>query len=188
MRFVCIAVALCFLPRLGYAAALATFTFPNEPASVASPSGMLSATFVPVDDDHASDYRFAVRDSDGKELAGFTFLRNVDGVWHGPSNNLFVNNRSGSNIADCLVYRNGGSELESLRERLNHPESGPKDTAWIKPSELGKDSHYFLTCEKWQSEEVVDLIIEGHTDYAGEEFKYHLRYDLGGRSFALRNP
>jgi len=186
MRFVFIAVALCCLPKIGHAAA--TFTFPNEPDTVASPSGLMSATFKLIEDDHSSDYRFAVHDSAGKELVGFVFMRNVDGVWQDPSNNLYVNNRTGSNIADCLIYRNGGTELESLRETLNKPDSGPKDTDWIKPSQLGKDAHYFLTCEKWQNEKMVDLIINGHTDYAGEEFKYYLRYDLDSRSFVLRNP
>jgi hypothetical protein len=170
------------------AAQAGEFIFPGEPPHVAADSDQLVASYTLADED-GSTYRFAVTDRDGMELAGFNFLRTVDGAWRSRENTLFVNNRTGSNVADCMVYRGSGPPaFESLREALDRPDSGLINMDWIKPAELGKDSHYFLTCENWVSDTVVNLTVEGHTDYAGEAFKYFLRYDLNKGTFAVREP
>ena len=180
MRTVFLFLVLAALPA---SAAEPAFDFPGTPAAP-SPSRALIATYRQTAPDSTDQFRFSVQDADGKEVAGLNFLRSVDGHWS-RGDNLFVNNRVGSNVSDCLVMKSG--KLDSLSGALDNPQNIPADADWIRPSKLGKDTHFYLTCEKWDKDEAVDVVIDGHIDFAGKPFHYLLRYDVARGAFTFRS-
>lgn len=160
------------------------FDFPEDGTPVHAPSAPWVAGYHRLQDE--AHLRFSVMDEDGKERAGFDFLRSVDGAWQRSSNNLFVNDMTGSNMADCMILKAREATFASLRTVLNSPESVPKESEWIKPAQLAEDAHYYLTCDRWDNDHKLDLTIEGHTDTAGGAFKYLLQYDLEKNAFSFR--
>lgn len=157
------------------------FTFPGDEMSSAAPAGGLVASYKPSDEGPA---RFIVTEKD-EEVAGFEFLRAVDGKWRDGAGTLFVNNHIGSNTSDCLVLTaaDGKKTFTSVRGLLDREGSIAKESAWIKPAQLAPDAEYHLTCERWEDDGHIDLVITGNTGI--EAFKYHLRVDLAAGSFTF---
>ncbi len=168
-------------------AAEPAFDFPGSPAAP-SPSGAWIATYNQVAPDTSYPFRFSVQDAHGGEVAGLNFMRSVDGDWS-QGDSLFVNNRLGSNVADCMVMKAGDGKmtLESLSAALDNPKNVPADADWIRPSKMAKDTHFYLSCEKWDKDDGIDVVVDGHIDYAGKEFHYLLRYDLAQGVFTFRS-
>jgi hypothetical protein len=164
------------------AAAEQRFTFPGDEASSASPAGGLVASYKAND---AGPARFIVA-AKGEEVAGFEFLRTVDGVWRDKSDALFVNNHVGSNTSDCLVLTSveGKYNFTSLRGLLDREGSIGKDSEWIKPAQLARDAEYRLVCEDWDDAAHIDITITGNT--GAEAFKYALQVDLASGVFKFR--
>lgn len=161
-----------------------SFSYPDDREPVISPTGSWAANYLRENDD--KPLRFLVQDADGKEVAGFDFQRGVDGVWQPGSNNLYVNNATGSNSGDCLILTqaaDGKRDFASLRAALNAPQSVAKEFEWIKPAQLAEDAHYYLSCTRWADGDKVDFTITGHTDVEGGTFKYFMQYDLKDRAF-----
>ena len=167
---------LLFLPTAASADERA-FTFPGDDMSSASRSGDLAASYKASDE---GPMHFAVTAKD-KELAGFDFLRTVDGWWEGER--LFVNNRIGSNTSDCLMLTaaDGAYAFNSLRGLLDREGSIDKASDWIKPAQLAPNAEYHLLCERWDSGDKIDLAITGNTGI--EAFKYALQVDMKSGSF-----
>lgn len=181
MRAALFTVLLFALPAAA-AGPAGSFSFPDDRDPVVSPTGIWAATYHRESDD--KPLRFTVQDAEGKEVAGFDFQRGVDGTWQPGSNNLYVNEATGSNSGDCLILTEaeGKKVFASLRAALNAPDSVPNDFAWIKPAQLGEDTHYYLSCQRWTGDK-IDFTITGHTDVEGGAFKYFMQYDLNARTF-----
>jgi hypothetical protein len=161
-----------------------SFSFPDDIDPVVSPTGSLVANYHREADDNP--LRFAVQDADGKEIAGLNFERGVDGAWQPGSNNLYVNEATGSNSGDCFILtqaEDGTRAFASLRAALNAPASVAKDFDWIKPAQLAEDAHYYLSCTKWADGDKIDFTVSGHTDAENGAFKYFMQYDLSARAF-----
>ena len=184
MRAVSLALILAALPA---SAAEPAIDFPGTP-SAPSPSGAWIATYTQVAPDNTYPFRFSAQDAKGAELAGLNFMRSIDGAW-GPGDVLYVNNRLASNVADCLMMTaaDGKFAFSSLSASLDNPQSIPADADWIRPSKMAKDTHFYLTCEKWSKDDGIDVVIDGHVDYAGKPFHYLLRYDLARGTFTFRS-
>ena len=183
MRAVVLSIVMFALPAAA-APPAGSFSYPDDRAPVVSPTGTWMANYHREADD--KPLRFAVQDADGKEVAGFDVQRVVDGAWQPNSNNLYVNDFTGSNSGDCMILtqaEDGKRAFASLRAALNAPESVAKEFEWIKPAQLGEDAHYYLSCTKWADGGKIDFVVSGHTYAANGAFKYFMQYDLAQRSF-----
>jgi hypothetical protein len=168
---------------------LNSFEFPSKIMKVPSSSGALIASYADpgADEDGVHNYRFSILNSKRQELAGFTFLRSVDGSWYDSSDRLFVNNYIGSNTTDCFFLKIKGIQvnLQSLTGVLvSRKGSGPVGVSGIKPPENPNNSHYYLRCDGWIGKDLLRVTLTGTTD-AGGYFKYNFIFDLNKEKFGL---
>jgi len=116
------------------------------------------------------------------------FLRSVTGSWSPSGENFFVNDYIGSNVTDCLVSQIGADRLSlaSLTEQLARQGRNAAGGRLASIAESPDNSHFYLTCRRWISNDVIEISIRGYTDESQEtirEFAHGLRYVRSSHSF-----
>jgi len=97
-----------------------------------------------------------------------TFGRDIDVYWRSDSKYVAVTDWISSNVADCYVVAVNAPDLRSSMSR-----SVPK------LPENGGNSHYYVSCQGWESPRRLRVMVSGHTDYLPfHDFNYKLIYDL----------
>jgi hypothetical protein len=160
------------------------FTYPGSAPMVRSPTGKLSITVARRSDDDPWQLRLFR----GAQIVGtHEFDRWVDGNWSPSGRSVFVNDYEGSDTFDCLIpetrlRRSGFLSLATILQ--NNPSSGPVGVRSVKPPETPRNSHYYLTCQKWVDDTHIDVRLEGIT-LAGGQFSYALIFDTALSRFEL---
>ncbi len=96
------------------------------------------------------------------------FGRDIDVYGRSDSKYVAVTDWIGSNVADCYVVAVTAPDLRSSMSR-----SVPK------LPENGGNSHYYVSCQGWESSRRLRVMVSGHPDYPPfHDFNYKLIYDV----------
>jgi len=139
------------------------------------------------------EYGFSLADHHGRKIGEFAFTRSVDGSWSPEGDGVFVNNYEGSNLVDCLILARRGrprlvSLIDLLRRRGAVTEQG---IAALGIPESPENSHFYLACERWLSNDTVEVSIRGYVDTVtdfGREFSYSYRVSTVEGIFEPNRP
>lgn len=166
------------------------FTFPSSVGTARSTTGSLVVGYRdPGEDrDGVHEYEFRILDRVGRLLARVPFTRSVEGSWSPDGNNVAVNNYIGSNIADCLISKRSrsGLSLLSVTNLLSGPVNSRRWTDVLRIPEGPENSHFYVTCVRWENRNSVEISVAGYTDTQadfGREFSYRLRFAPSSQSF-----
>lgn len=114
-----------------------------------------------------------------------TFTRSVGVSWSPSGRSAYVNNYIGSNATDCLIVRVnvGPVRIDSITRMLfgGRIVRSPN----VLPPETPANSHFYLSCKGWDSEDAADVDLSGRTD-AGGTFSYEFKYNVKEKTLTLR--
>ena len=173
--------ALIALPLLlAVSAAPHRATFPGLFGRVRSPSSS-AEVFYCQHGEEPGDYKLKFMDSSGRIFFLEYFQRSVDVVWSPAGTRFFVTDYVGSNITDCIVARpqrgrvRGVTLTGIISRTAGHPTG----------AESPERAHYYVHCDRWLSDRLVEGEIDGHTDEARMyDFHYPFLYDAATRRLA----
>lgn len=96
------------------------------------------------------------------------YLRSVDVLWSADSKYVAITDWIGSNVADCLVV-----DTTRPEKKINVATMLPKIQEDIP------NSHFYVSCKRWNGQGTIAVEAAGHTDYPpSHDFKYRFVLDV----------
>ena len=155
-------------------AAAPLVTFPGPQRSVQSPASPARVFYLDMGmDEGGQNLSLRFDPGHGPPILLKRFDRSVDIGWSPSGRRFLVNDYIGSNIADCLIVRPEGAGVRGL-SLIRAIARSPG-----RPRETPANAHYYVHCNGWTSDTIVDGVVGGHTDKAGGGygFEHRFRYD-----------